>query len=203
MTHTGLLVRLDAMPGRDRDVEDFLRSVLPLVEDEPGTIAWFAVKFGEGEYGIFDTFSDEAAREAHLAGPVAQSLNNLTGELFESEPRINRLDVLADKVPPRAVLDTKGMLLTFKPKSGHEPEVEEFLRSVQPLVMEEPQTTAWFAIRTDDGDYGIFNVFPDNGARLTHLAGQVPRGLARNAFNLLGSLPEFEMVSVEAEKVAA
>lgn len=203
MTNTGLLVRLDAKPGRDQDVEDFLRSAaLPLVEEEPGTLAWFAVKFGQGEYGIFDTFTDDAAREAHLAGPVAQALRDLEDELFDTPPRILKLDVIAEKVPPRAVLDTKGMLLTFKPKSGHEPEVEEFLRRARPLVMDEPKTTAWFAIRTDEGDYGIFDVFPDNGARLAHLTGQVPRALAKNAFNLLGSMPEFEMVSVEAEKLA-
>ena len=69
--------------------------------------------------------------------------------------------------------------------------------------MDEPKTTAWFAIRTEDGEYGIFDVFPDNGGRFAHLAGHVPRELAKHALTLLGSMPEMEMLSVEAEKLAA
>lgn len=202
MKNPGLIVRLEAKPGRNRDVETFLRSALPLIDDEPGPRAWFAVKFGDREYGIFDTFPDDEAREAHLVGGrLTRALLDVSDELFESAPRINKIDVIAEKLPPHAMPDTKGMLLTFKPMSGHETEVEAFLRSAQPLVMEEPKTSAWFAIRTDEGQYGIFDVFPDNVGRLEHLSGQVPRELAKNAFNLLGSMPEFEMVSVEAEKV--
>jgi quinol monooxygenase YgiN len=202
MSHTGLLVRLDAKPGKEQDVEEFLRSALPLVEQEDGTTAWFAVRFGRGEYGIFDTFPDEEAREAHLHGLVAQALRQRSDELFESAPRIHKLDVLADKLPAHADTDTKGLLLTFKPKPGHEPDVERFLRDAQPFVMDEPKTTAWFAIRTDDGEYGIFDVFPDIGGRIAHLAGHVPRELAKNALTLLGSMPELEMLNVQAERVA-
>lgn len=202
MISSGLLVRLAAKRGREQDVEDFLRSALPLVEQEPGTMAWFGLRFGRGEYGIFDTFPDEAARQAHLEGPVAESLRELSGKLFESAPRIQKLTVLADKMPlVRDALDTKGLLLTFQAKSGHEQEVEEFLRQARPMVMDEPKTTAWFAIRTEDGAYGIFDVFPDSGGRLAHLVGQVPRELAKNALSLLGSMPELQMVSVAAEKV--
>jgi quinol monooxygenase YgiN len=205
MISRGLLVRLEAKPGKDDDVEQFLRSALPLVQAEAGTKAWFAVRFGRGEYGIFDVFPDDAARDAHLNGPVAQALKQRGNELFAKPPEIHKLDVLADKLPAASngAHDTKGLLLTFKAKSGHEMEVEQFLRSAQPLVMDEPKTTAWFAIHTDDGEYGIFDVFPDNGGRFAHLAGHVPRELAKRALTLLGSMPEMEMVSVEAEKLAA
>jgi quinol monooxygenase YgiN len=205
MISRGLLVRLEAKPGKDDDVEQFLRSALPLVQAEAGTKAWFALRFGRGEYGIFDVFPDDAARDAHLNGPVAQALKQRGNELFAKPPEIHKLDVLADKLPAgsNGVHDTKGLLLTFKAKSGHEMEVEQFLRSAQPLVMDEPKTTAWFAIHTDDGQYGIFDVFPDNGGRFAHLAGHVPRELAKRALTLLGSMPEMEMMSVEAEKLAA
>lgn len=204
MITRGLLVRLEARSGKEEDVEAFLRSALPLVQREPGTVAWFAVRFGRGEYGIFDVFPDDASRDAHLAGPVAQALAERAGELFAQPPRIHKLVVLADKMPATAPqdADTKGLLLTFRAKSGHEPQVEQFLRDARPVVMDEPRTTAWFAIHTDEGEYGIFDVFPDSGARFAHLAGGVPRELAKHALTLLGSLPDLEMLTVEAEKLA-
>ncbi len=202
MTSSGLLVRLEAKHGKDREVEQFLRSAVPLVEEEIGTTAWFAVRFGRGEYGIFDTFLDDAAREQHLAGPVARALQQHGDDLFDSRPRMQQVDVLANKMPVTiGYPDTKGILLTFKAKPGHEREVEQFLLDAKPMVMEEPNTVAWFAIRTEDGEYGIFDVFPDNGARFVHLVGHVPRELAKHARTLLGSVPELEMVSVQAEKL--
>ena len=205
MISRGLLVRLEAKSGKEADVEAFLRSALPLVQREPETTAWFAVRFGRGEYGIFDVFPDDEGRDAHLAGPVAQALEQRGSELFAQAPRIQKLDVLANKMPTAGALehDTKGLLLTFKAKSGHEPEVEQFLRDAQPVVMDEPKTTAWFAIHTDQGEYGIFDVFPDNGGRFAHLSGGVPRELLKHSLTLLGSMPDLEMLNVEAEKLAA
>jgi quinol monooxygenase YgiN len=198
---TGLLVRLDAIAGKEREVEQFLKSALPLVEQELGTRSWFAVRFGKGEYGIFDTFLDDAALEEHLHGPVATALQQ-SNELLDSRPRVQKVDVLADKLPVNPTPpDTKGLLLTFKAKAGHETEVEQFLREARPMVMEEPNTTAWFAIRTEEGEYGIFDVFPDNGARFIHLVGHVPRELAKHSMAMLGSLPELHMLSVQAEKL--
>lgn len=205
MISRGLLVRLEARPGQDAAVEEFLRSALPLVQQEAGTSAWFAVRFGRGEYGIFDVFPGDQERDAHLAGPVAAALQERGAELFASPPAIVKLAVLANKLPDKTTPapDTKGLLLTFKPKSGREPEVEQLLRAAEPLVLDEPRTTAWFAIRTDAGDYGIFDVFPDSGGRFAHLAGHVPRELAKHALSLLGSMPDIEMLNVEAEKLAA
>ena len=203
MATSGLLMRLDAKPRKDHEIEGLLRSALPMVEQEPGTTAWFAVRFGRSEYGIFDAFEDDAARQAHLDGPVAAALQRHTGELLEAPPRIQKVTVLAEKVPlVNTEPDTKGVLLTFRAKAGHEQEVENFLKRAQTMALSEPETTAWFAIRTEDGAYGIFDVFPDNGGRFAHLVGHVPRELAKEALHLLGSVPDIEMVSVKAEKLA-
>ncbi len=93
-----LLVRIRAKEGREADVEDFLQQGLSLVGDEPGTVRWFAVRFGPSEYGIFDAFPDDAARQDHLSGAVGQALGENTGELFE-EPSIEQIDVVAEKPP--------------------------------------------------------------------------------------------------------
>lgn len=199
---SGLLTRLSARVDRDADVKKFLSSVLAMAEDEPETTASFAVRFGRGEYGIIDIFPDEAARQAHLQGPVAAALHEQRSNLFDDEPHIQKLDVLADKFPiVETGPDAKGMLLRFKARAGHEQDVEQFLVSAQPKVMEEPYTTAWFAIRTENGEYGIFDVFPDNEARLIHLTGQVPRELTKHAFTWIGSMPGLELVNVTAEKL--
>jgi quinol monooxygenase YgiN len=193
---------MHAKHGKEHAVEEFLRSALPLVRDEPSTTAWFAIRFGRGEYGIFDVFPDDSARDAHLAGPVAATLKQRAGELFEGAPDIRRLEVLADKLPiVSAEPDTKGLLLTFKAKSGHESAVEEFLHEAKELVENERRTTAWFAIRADSGAYGIFDVFPRNEDRFMHLVGQIPRELAKHAFSLLGAMPEIELLNVQAEKI--
>lgn len=203
MVTRGLLVRLDVKHGKDAEVEEFLRSALPLVRAEPATTAWFALRFGRGEYGIFDVFPDDAGRDAHLGGAVAAALMSRAGELFDQPPRIQKLDVLASKLPatPPAEPDTKAILLTFQAKENHTGDVEQFLRDALPLVEAEPKTTAWFAIHLDDGHYGIFDVFPDNGGRLAHLTGHVPRELAKHALTLLGSVPDPDLPSVLAEKL--
>ena len=93
-----LLVRLEALPGREADVRRFLNEGLALVEGEPKTVRWFAIEFGPSSFGIFDAFPDEDGRQAHLSGEVATALRENTGELFE-RPTIERLDVVAEKQP--------------------------------------------------------------------------------------------------------
>jgi quinol monooxygenase YgiN len=98
MATKALLVRLEAKPGKERAVEEFLLSALPLVEQEPGTKPWFAIRFGPSTFGIIDAFPDEKARETHLEGPVGKALAARADELFASPPDISNLDVLANKV---------------------------------------------------------------------------------------------------------
>lgn len=95
----GLLVPLEAKPGKEAAVEAFLNSGLPIVMDEPATTAWFAVKMGPATYGIFDVFPDESGRQAHLSGRVAAALMQQAPDLFAAPPDIQRLDVLAAKLP--------------------------------------------------------------------------------------------------------
>lgn len=98
MAMKALLVRLEAKPGKENAVENFLLSALPLVELEPGTKPWFAVRFGATTFGIIDAFPDEDARRAHLDGPVGKALAEKADELFASPPDISHLDVLASKL---------------------------------------------------------------------------------------------------------
>jgi quinol monooxygenase YgiN len=97
MVTVGLLVRLEAKPGREQDVEDFLKIGLSYVLDEPATLDWYAIRLGPSTFGIFDAFPDDEGRQAHLNGLLAQALGEQAGELLSEPPLIEQLDVLAVK----------------------------------------------------------------------------------------------------------
>lgn len=97
MDRFGLLATLHARPGKENEVEAFLKSAQPLVEAEVGTQNWYAFKLGPSTFGIYDTFADEPGREAHLSGAVAKALLARAEELFASPPQISKVDILASK----------------------------------------------------------------------------------------------------------
>jgi quinol monooxygenase YgiN len=99
MTKYALYVPLEAKPGKEAQVADFLRSAVPAVDAEPGTRSWFAIQEGPSRFAIFDTFDDEAAREAHLNGKVAAALKEQASDLFARPPHIHKITVVADKLP--------------------------------------------------------------------------------------------------------
>jgi len=99
MVKVALLVRLEAKPGKEEEVANFLRAGLSLVEEEPATTAWFAIQMGSTTFGIFDAFPDEEGRQAHLAGKVAAALKEKASELLAQAPAIEQVNVLAAKLP--------------------------------------------------------------------------------------------------------
>jgi quinol monooxygenase YgiN len=99
MVTVALYVQLEAKPGKESEVEAFLLGGLALVEQEPATVAWFALRLGASTFGIFDAFPDESGRQAHLAGKVAEALMARAGELLAKPPSIEKIDVIASKLP--------------------------------------------------------------------------------------------------------
>ncbi len=97
MVTVGLLVRLEAKPGKEQAVADFLRSGLPLAQNEPDTINWYGIQLGPSTFGIFDTFPADAGRQAHLSGPIAAALMANAADLLASDPVIEMVDILAAK----------------------------------------------------------------------------------------------------------
>ena len=96
MEAIGLLVRLEARPGKEADVEAFLKSAQPLALNEKGTLKWYAIKLGPRTFGIFDTFANEAGRNAHLTGDIAKALGERAAEWFAVPPQVEKVDVLAN-----------------------------------------------------------------------------------------------------------
>jgi quinol monooxygenase YgiN len=99
MAKAALYVPLQAKPGKENEVAEFLRSALPLVLQERETVSWYAIQEGPSTFAIFDTFDSESGRDAHLNGKVAEALMAKAGELLVRPPTIYKLDVLADKLP--------------------------------------------------------------------------------------------------------
>jgi quinol monooxygenase YgiN len=99
MNGKALWVVLEAKPGKEAEVEKFLQAGQVLVEGEPKTVSWFAIKIGPSTYGIFDTFADDSGRDAHLNGKVAQALKEKAAELLAKSPSIEKIEVIASKLP--------------------------------------------------------------------------------------------------------
>lgn len=99
MVNVALQVRLQAKPGKEKDLEEFLRAQLSYALGEPDTVAWFAIRIDQRTFGIFDAFADEDGRQAHLEGEIAKALGARAGELLAAPLAIERLDVLAAKLP--------------------------------------------------------------------------------------------------------
>jgi quinol monooxygenase YgiN len=99
MIEKALFVRIEAKPGKEDEVEEFLRSAVSDVQQEDKTVDWFALKFGQSTFGIFDTFPDDSGRLAHLAGKVGRALIAKTPSLLAEMPKIEHASVLAAKPP--------------------------------------------------------------------------------------------------------
>ena len=98
MVTVALLVRLEAKPGKEAEVENFLKSGLAVVQEEPATTTWYAIRMGPSTFGIFDTFPDDSGRQAHLTGRVAAALMANAPDLLAQPPVIEKVDVLAAKL---------------------------------------------------------------------------------------------------------
>jgi quinol monooxygenase YgiN len=107
MDQVAIWAVLESKPGKETEVEAFLKSAQPLAEREPETNSWYAVKIGPSKFGIFDTFPDEKGQQAHLTGEIAKALFAKAKELFSKEPEINKLRILAS-ITPRGTKASAG-----------------------------------------------------------------------------------------------
>jgi quinol monooxygenase YgiN len=97
MDKFAILALLEAKPGKEQELEAFLKSAQPLAVAEPATTTWYAIKLGSSKFGIFDTFKDEAGRNAHLKGEIAKALFAKADELLAKPPQVEMLEIMASK----------------------------------------------------------------------------------------------------------
>lgn len=97
MAKVGIMAIVEAKPGKEQEVANFLKSALPLAESEPLTLNWYAFQVNENTFGIFDTFEGDEGRDAHLSGPIAAALMANADILLSKPPSIQKVDLLAVK----------------------------------------------------------------------------------------------------------
>ncbi|MGZ3872689.1 MAG: putative quinol monooxygenase [Mucilaginibacter sp.] len=97
MVKFAVLVRLEAKPGKEQEVAEFIKSAISLAEQEPDTVSWYAFQIGPSAFGIFDSFESEEGRQAHLGGEIAKALMAKAPELLAQSPVIQQVDILAVK----------------------------------------------------------------------------------------------------------
>ncbi|MBC7391541.1 MAG: hypothetical protein H7329_20250 [Opitutaceae bacterium] len=195
MITKAVLIRFEAKSATETEARHFLR-LMVTNEKSASFLVWFDYR----TYGVFAAFSNEDARTFFISGKAMQQVAENSEKYFESAPTILKMEILANKIPIKmSNVDNKGLLLSFHAKEGNEAQVAQFLRNAESMVDEEPGTTAWFAFSSEDGVYGIFDVFPGNGERVKHLLGQVPREMIKKGFKLIGSIPDVEFLKVLEE----
>jgi len=97
MEKFGILARVEAKPGKEKEVLEFLKSALPLAQSEQQTVRWYALQLGPATFGIFDTFETEDGRNAHLNGRIAAALMANAADLLAKAPSIEMVDLIAVK----------------------------------------------------------------------------------------------------------
>ncbi|MEZ0232865.1 MAG: putative quinol monooxygenase [Methylophilaceae bacterium] len=98
MNKTALYIRLEAKPDKAKQVEEFLKNSLPSVVEEGESITWYALKFTDTAFGIFESFVNEDGRKSHLEGKVLQALFAISDELLDEKPIVIPVDLLASKI---------------------------------------------------------------------------------------------------------
>ncbi len=98
MVTVGLLIRVETKPDKVGELEAFVEN-LQKVEKEQATTVCLAMRLGPTSFGVVTAFPDDAGRQAHLAANadvLAQA-----GQLLTQPPSIERLEVIAAKLPNR------------------------------------------------------------------------------------------------------
>ena len=187
-------IPMTAAPQKAGAFAQFLSGAAPLVkESEPGTELWFALQgASESQLAIFDIFRDEAARDAHFSGDVAGALKANASELVEGGwnggvvANVNHAQVLSAKAPVDLYDATTATYIRIAAAPGQGDALAELLTPAGPVVAEtEPKTLYWVALRIDQDNFAIFDIFADETGREAHFAGQVAGLLKEQSVTLV------------------
>jgi quinol monooxygenase YgiN len=198
-----LFVALEAQPGRGEEIAEFLRAALGPVQEEPETRNWYAVRFNDTHFAIFDTFPGGAGQIKHLLGKVGRALMLKSFTALESVPDIESAELIAAKPFTQGPAPALALYVPLRARDGKAQALANHLKAAAAMVADEPGTSAWYALDLGGGHFATFNVFPGKPARDAHLAGDVTGALVGRAADLLAHPPELKGGEVLAAKLWA
>jgi len=181
MNQKASYIEMTAVANQTNTLAKFLSDAAPIVkETEPGTTLWFALQGPENKLAIFDIFVDENARNDHFSGAVAAALKENSGQLIEGGwdhgviPNVNNSSVLSAKAPVNLYSATTATYIKLKAAPGQGDALAGLLTAAGPIVADtEPKTLYWVALRLDEDNFAIFDIFEDDSGRAAHFAGKV------------------------------
>jgi quinol monooxygenase YgiN len=92
-------IEIEALPGKEEDVEQMLRDIRAAVENEPATGPWFAVRRSATSFAIFEAFPDIAGRQAHVDGAGGDIFRDVErmNAILAKPAHVQKVDVLLSK----------------------------------------------------------------------------------------------------------
>ncbi len=195
-----LLVEIEAKPAAAAGIADFLRDAVRAAEDEPQTRDWYALRFDDLNFAIFDTFEGSLGRLAHLAGSIGRGLLLKSFTSLNGMPGITGAELIAAKLPTATVPATLALQAWIETRQGQGRDFGEYLVEAKSMADLEPGTLAWYALRTQPNGFAIVAAFADEAARTAHLEGEAAAGMRRLVGRYLDAMPELRPAEVLACK---
>ncbi len=195
-----LFVEIEAKAGAEAEITQFLHGALATAESEPDTRDWYALRFDDSHFAVFDTFDGNLGRLKHLAGGIGRSLVVKSMSSLNGLPDITSSELVAAKLPTGDAAMRFALHVPIETRMGQGRDFGEFLVGARALVEAEPGTVAWYALRSGPNSFAIVDFFADEAARDAHLQGAVAQGLAQQVGRYLDAMPEIRHASVLASK---
>ena len=201
MTAKALFVGMEARSGKQTDVTDFLLGAREVVKQEPDTKEWYALRFSDSSFAIFDTFPGSAGRLKHLLGGVGRRLVVETFRILSGLPKLALADIIAAKKPPLSADPQLALFVWLKARSGQEEAITTLLRDALADVQAETGTIAWYALKTGPSSFALCDVFATEADREAHLSGSVANTLRARSAELFDGAPDIRKAQVLASQI--
>ena len=195
-----LFVEIEAKTGSQEEIAGFLRNALETAENEPHTRDWYALRFDEQHFAIFDTFDGNAGRLKHMAGQIGRNLMFKSFTSLTGLPDFSTFEIVAAKLPNGGAHPMRALYVPIETKLGQGRDFGEFLVGAKAFVDEEAGTLAWYALRLGPNHFAIVDFFADDAGRDAHLQGYVASGLKEQVGRYLDAMPEIRHAEVLASK---
>lgn len=195
-----LFVEIEARSGSQGEIADFLRNAVEAAENEPQTRDWYALRFDEQNFAIFDTFDGQLGRLKHLAGQIGRSLLLKSFTSLQGTPDISTFEIVAAKLPTGTAAAKYALHVPIETRLGQGRDFGEFLLEARTMADAEPGTLGWYALRMGPNHFAIIDVFADEAGREAHLSGPIAAGLRQQVGRYLDAMPEIRHAEVLASK---